>query len=52
MAETFDPWSPAFVADPYPAYAELRARGRVHYFEPPRQWLLPRPAPVPALLPD
>ncbi|MFG3507548.1 cytochrome P450 [Streptomyces sp. NPDC047821] len=48
----FDPWSPAFVADPYPAYAELRARGRVHWFEPTRQWLVPRHADVSALLRD
>ncbi|MCX4824668.1 cytochrome P450 [Streptomyces sp. NBC_01142] len=52
MAETFDPWSPAFVADPYPAYAELRSRGRVHYYEPTRQWLVPRYADVSALLRD
>ncbi|MGI5356479.1 cytochrome P450 [Streptomyces sp. CA-252508] len=48
----FDPWSPAFVADPYPAYAELRARGRVHWFEPTRQFLVPRHADVSALLRD
>ncbi|QGV79412.1 cytochrome P450 [Streptomyces ficellus] len=48
----FDPWSPAFVADPYPAYAELRARGRVHWFEPTRQYLVPRHADVSALLRD
>ncbi|MDQ0941864.1 cytochrome P450 [Streptomyces sp. V1I1] len=48
----FAPWSPAFVADPYPAYADLRARGRVHYFEPTRQWLIPHHADVSALLRD
>ncbi|MFJ8645528.1 cytochrome P450 [Streptomyces sp. NPDC093546] len=48
----FDPWSPQFVADPYPAYAELRARGRAHFFEPTRQWLVPRHADVAALLRD
>ncbi|MFF3458501.1 cytochrome P450 [Streptomyces sp. NPDC002730] len=48
----FDPWSPAFVADPYPAYAELRSRGRVHYYEPTRQWLVPHHADVSALLRD
>lgn len=48
----FAPWSPAFVADPYPAYAELRARGRVHYYEPTRQWLIPHHADVSALLRD
>ncbi|WLW53349.1 cytochrome P450 [Streptomyces sp. YU58] len=48
----FDPWDPAFVADPYPAYAELRARGRVHYYEPTNQWLIPHHADVSALLRD
>jgi unspecific monooxygenase len=48
----FDPWDPAFVADPYPAYAELRARGRVHYYEPTDQWLVPHHADVSALLRD
>ncbi|KPI02590.1 Linalool 8-monooxygenase [Actinobacteria bacterium OK074] len=46
----FDPWDPAFVADPYPAYAELRARGRVVYYEPTNQWLVPHHADVAALL--
>ncbi|MEU6016311.1 cytochrome P450 [Streptomyces sp. NPDC047515] len=49
---SFDPWSPAFVADPYPAYAALRAAGRVHYFEPTDQWLVPHHADVSALLRD
>ncbi|GHC72387.1 cytochrome P450 [Streptomyces flavofungini] len=48
----FDPWSPAFVADPYPAYAALRAGGRAHYYEPSRQYLIPRHADVAALLRD
>ncbi|PZT72685.1 MULTISPECIES: cytochrome P450 [unclassified Streptomyces] len=48
----FDPWSAAFVADPYPAYAELRATGRAHYFEPTDQWLVPHYADVSALLRD
>ncbi|MBA2945151.1 cytochrome P450 [Streptomyces himalayensis] len=52
LFDLFDPWSPAFVADPYPAYAELRARGRVHYYEPTNQWLVPRHADVTALLRD
>src|SRR3954468_21600930 len=46
----FDPWDPAFVADPYPAYAELRGKGRVHYYEPSNQWLVPHHADVSALL--
>ncbi|MER6223338.1 cytochrome P450 [Streptomyces sp900105755] len=48
----FDPWDPDFLADPYPAYAELRARGRVQYFEPTDQWLVPHHADVSALLRD
>ncbi|MFD9332372.1 cytochrome P450 [Streptomyces sp. NPDC060065] len=50
--QAFDPWDPAFLADPYPAYEELRARGRVHYFEPTKQWLVPHHADVSALLRD
>ncbi|MBC2903610.1 cytochrome P450 [Streptomyces cupreus] len=48
----FHPWDPAFLADPYPAYAELRAQGRVHYYEPTNQWLVPHHADVSALLRD
>ncbi|MEU1489449.1 cytochrome P450 [Streptomyces sp. NPDC005776] len=51
-AAPFDPWSEGFVADPYPAYAELRATGRAHYFEPTDQWLVPHYADVAALLRD
>ncbi|WJV47277.1 cytochrome P450 [Streptomyces flavofungini] len=52
MDAPFDPWSPQFVADPYPAYATLRARGRAHYYEPSRQYLIPHHADVAALLRD
>lgn len=48
----FDPWNPRFVADPYPGYARLRASGRVHWFAPSRQWLVPHDADVRALLRD
>ncbi|MFE4373081.1 cytochrome P450 [Streptomyces sp. NPDC056835] len=48
----FAPRSSAFLADPYPAYAELRARGRVHYYEPSDQWLVPHHTDVAALLRD
>ncbi|MFJ9826695.1 cytochrome P450 [Streptomyces sp. NPDC101160] len=48
----FDPWSPEFVADPYPAYAQLRAAGRAHWYEPTRQWLIPHYEDVSALLRD
>jgi unspecific monooxygenase len=51
-SRAFDPWDPAFVADPYPAYEELRARGRVHHYEPTNQWLVPHHADVSALLRD
>ncbi|MEU9188533.1 cytochrome P450 [Streptomyces sp. NPDC048484] len=50
--QAFDPWDQAFVADPYPAYTELRARGRVHHYEPTSQWLVPHHADVSALLRD
>ncbi|MGW0118980.1 cytochrome P450 [Streptomyces sp. NPDC003327] len=52
MDDVFDPWSAAFVADPYPAYAALRAAGRAHWFAPTRQWLIPHHADVSALLRD
>ncbi|MFJ7063978.1 cytochrome P450 [Streptomyces sp. NPDC101115] len=48
----FDPWSPEFVADPYPAYARLRATGRAHWYAPARQWLVPHYDDVSALLRD
>ncbi|GHC57183.1 cytochrome P450 [Streptomyces cinnamoneus] len=48
----FDPWSPRFVADPYPGYTRLRAAGRIHWFAPSRQWLVPHHADVRALLRD
>ncbi|MCA6093844.1 cytochrome P450 [Streptomyces sp. SCA3-4] len=48
----FEPWSPRFVADPYPGYARLRAAGRIHWFAPSRQWLVPHHADVRALLRD
>ncbi|QKV93578.1 cytochrome P450 [Streptomyces sp. NA02950] len=48
----FDPWRPSFVADPYPVYAELRERGRAHWFEPSRQWLIPHYDDARALLAD
>lgn len=51
-SRAFDPWDPGFLADPYPAYEELRARGRVHYYEPTNQWLVPHHADVSALLRD
>ncbi|MER7043950.1 cytochrome P450 [Streptomyces jumonjinensis] len=52
MNALFEPWSPVFTADPYPAYERLRAGGRVHWFEPTGQWLVPHYADVSALLRD
>ncbi len=48
----FDPWSPAFVANPYGVYARLRQEQPVAWFEPTRQWLVSRHADVSALLRD
>jgi cytochrome P450 len=48
----FDPWSPAFVAYPYPAYEQLRETAPVQWYEPTRQWLVSRHADVSALLRD
>jgi cytochrome P450 len=48
----FAPWDLAFVADPYPVYAELRELGPVHYDEATDHWLVPRYADVNALLRD
>ncbi|WP_431679113.1 cytochrome P450 [Kitasatospora sp. KL5] len=48
----FDPWSAAFVAHPYDAYAELREKAPVSWYEPSGQWLVARHADVSALLRD
>ena len=48
----YDPWDPAFVADPYPALARLRQSAPVIYDERTRQWLVSRHADVNALLRD
>ncbi|MEV6928065.1 cytochrome P450 [Dactylosporangium sp. NPDC051485] len=52
MSEVFDPWSEAFVAAPYPAYARLREESPVLWFEPSRQYLISRHEDVNALLRD
>jgi len=52
VAAAFTPHDPGFVADPYPAYAELRAAGRIHYDQRSDHWLIPRHADVGALLRD
>ncbi|MFB6859989.1 cytochrome P450 [Streptomyces virginiae] len=48
----FDPWDAAFVADPYPAYRELREQGRAIWWEATGQGLVPHYADVSALLRD
>ncbi|ATL29281.1 cytochrome P450 [Streptomyces formicae] len=48
----FAPWSPAFLDNPYPAYAALRETGRVHHYPPTNQWLIPHHKDVSALLRD
>ncbi len=48
----FAPSDPAFVADPYPAYAALREGPRVQYDEATDRWLVARHADVDALLRD
>jgi cytochrome P450 len=48
----YDPWSPEFVADPYPVFAELRRDRPVCYDEPTGQWVVSRYRDVNALLRD
>jgi cytochrome P450 len=48
----FTPSDPAFVADPYPAYARLREAGRVLYDPGSDHWLVPHHADVNTLLRD
>lgn len=48
----FQPTEIGFIADPYPAYAELRRAGRIHYDERTDHWLITRYADVNALLRD
>lgn len=49
---TYDPWSPAFVADPYPAFERLRNERPVFFHEPTGQWVITRYEDVNALLRD
>jgi cytochrome P450 len=48
----YDPWDPAFVADPYPALARLRDEAPLIYDDRTNQWLVSRHADVNALLRD
>jgi cytochrome P450 len=52
VSAAFAPSDPAFVADPYPAYARLREAGRVLYDPATDHWLVPHHADVNALLRD
>jgi cytochrome P450 len=49
---SYDPWSPDFVADPYPAFADLRREAPVFFHEPTGQWVVSRYADVNGLLRD
>jgi cytochrome P450 len=48
----FQPREIGFIANPYPAYDELRRAGRIHYDERTDHWLITRYADVNALLRD
>jgi cytochrome P450 len=48
----YDPWSPDFVADPYPTYEALRRDDPVFFDEPTGQWVVTRHEDVNALLRD
>ena len=48
----YDPWDPAFIADPYPALARLREGPPAVFDERTKQWLVARHADVNALLRD
>jgi cytochrome P450 len=48
----FRPWDVSFIADPYPAYTELRERAPVVYDEATDHWLVSRYHDVNALLRD
>ncbi|NDU76356.1 cytochrome P450 [Actinomadura sp. DSM 109109] len=48
----YDPWSSAFVADPYPVFERLRAERPVFFHEPTGQWVISRYEDVDALLRD
>lgn len=52
MTATFDPADLSFIADPYPALAELRAQAPIVWNEPSNQWLVTRHALVHAALRD
>ncbi|MFD0898812.1 cytochrome P450 [Actinomadura sediminis] len=49
---SYDPWSPDFVADPYPVFERLRDERPVFFHEPTDQWVISRYEDVDALLRD
>ncbi|MFV2173334.1 cytochrome P450 [Actinomadura sp. LOL_016] len=49
---SYDPWSPDFVADPYPVFERLREKQPVFFHEPTEQWVVSRYEDVDALLRD
>jgi cytochrome P450 len=52
LVDEFAPTDPAFIADPYPVYTELRERAPVLYHEPTDHWLISRHSDVDAMLRD
>ena len=48
----FDPWSPSFIADPYPVFSAMRDDHPVLFDERTGQWLITRHADVNRLLRD
>ncbi|WP_262402518.1 cytochrome P450 [Actinomadura sp. CNU-125] len=50
--KSYDPWSPDFVADPYPVFERLREERPVFFHEPTEQWVISRYEDVDALLRD
>ena len=48
----FDPFDPAYLTDPYPVYAQLRAEAPVHYEPGLDHWVMSRHADVRAVLAD
>ena len=52
LLERFDLRDPAFIADPYPVFAELREAAPIFWYEPSRQWFLTRHSLVHSTLRD
>ena len=50
--ETFQPTSPDFLANPYPAYKQLREEAPIFFYEPWGKWILTRFEDVDTLLRD